>query len=80
MHNQSCIIMRNAHLFCQINVLLLLLLLFLLIIKCKKNMSDYHNIVLILPSVITNDYFWTGGKFAYDTRHGDWSRGALFSP
>ena len=24
-HNQSCIIMRNAHLFCQINVLLLLL-------------------------------------------------------
>ena len=28
-HNQSCIIMRNAHLFCQINVILLLLLLLL---------------------------------------------------
>ena len=38
-------------------------------------MSDYHNIVLILPSVISNDYFWHGSKFAYDTRHHDWSRG-----
>ena len=45
-----------------------------------KNMSEYHNIVLILPSAIPNDYFWTGGKFAYDTRHDDWSRGVLFSP
>ena len=26
------------------------------------------------------DYFWTGGKFADDTRHDDWSRGVLFSP
>ena len=43
-------------------------------------MSDYHNIVLILPSVISNDYFWHGSKFAYDTRHHDWSRGVLFSP
>ena len=45
-------------------------------------MSDYHNIVPILPSVIPNDYFWTGRKFAsdYDTRHDDWSRGVLFSP
>ena len=34
-------------------------------------MSDYHNIVLILPSVISNDYFWHGNKFAYDTRHHD---------
>ena len=41
-------------------------------------MSDYHNIVLILPSVIPNDYFWHGGKFAYDTRHHDWSREVLF--
>ena len=38
-------------------------------------MSDYHNIVLILPSAISNDYFWHGSKFAYDTRHRDWSRG-----
>ena len=45
-----------------------------------KNMSDYHNIVLILPSVISNDYFWHGSKLAYDTRHHDWSRGVLFSP
>ena len=32
-------------------------------------MSDYHNIVLILPSVIPNDYFWPSGKLAHDTRH-----------
>ena len=43
-------------------------------------MSDYHNIVLILPSVMSNDYFWHGSKFAYDTRRHDWSRGVLFSP
>ena len=36
--------------------------------------------VLTLPSVILTDYFWTGGKFADDTRHDDWSRGVLFSP
>ena len=29
---------------------------------------------------IITDYFWTGGKFADDTRHDDWSRGVLFSP
>ena len=38
-----------------------------------------YNIVLFLPSVILNDYFWPGRKFAYDTRHHDWSRGVLFS-
>ena len=47
------------------------------IIKYKKRVR-YHNIVLTIPSVILNDYFWTGGKFADDTRHGDWSRGVLF--
>ena len=25
-----------------------------------------------LPSVILTDYFWSGGKFADDTRHDDW--------
>ena len=34
-------------------------------------MSDYHNIVLILPSVIPLDYFWPGWKFAYETRPHD---------
>ena len=30
--------------------------------------------------MISNDYFWHGSKFAYDTRHHDWSRGVLISP
>ena len=33
-----------------------------------------YNVVLILPSVIPNDYFWIGGEFADGTRHDDCSR------
>ncbi len=43
-------------------------------------MSDMTTLGHTLPSVILTDYFWTGGKFADDTRHDDWSRGVLFSP
>ena len=51
-HNQACIIMRNAHLFCQINVLLLLLLLILLLLLLTTRLY-----------VSDDDYFFDGSKY-----------------
>ncbi len=43
-------------------------------------MSDMTTLSLLFLPLFLTDYFWTGGKFADDARHDDWSRGVLFSP
>ena len=58
-------------------------------LELNSNLGKERMFIFFKPFIIANvthvssytsDYFWTGGKFAYDTRHDDWSHGVLFSP